>query len=129
MMFDGLDTDGRGDMRFARAGTADEDDVVGLVEEVAAMKLTDQRLVDLTAGEVEAVPSLLAEPAAAFRERNFRTMSASSTSPLNSVRRRLAICRPSALVSSIPPRAADPHMRVVDAMKLFGIVWLPRGMP
>lgn len=55
MMFDGLDTDGRGDMRLARAGTADEDDVVGVAEEVAAMKLTDQRLVDLTAGEVEAV--------------------------------------------------------------------------
>jgi hypothetical protein len=59
MMFDGLDTDGRGDMRLARAGTADQDDVVGLVEEVAAMKLADQRLVDLTAGEVEAVCSLV----------------------------------------------------------------------
>ena len=55
MMFDGLDTDGRGDMRLARAGTADQDNVVGVVQEVAAMKLTGQRLVDLTAGEVEAV--------------------------------------------------------------------------
>ena len=55
MMFDGLDTNRSGDMRLARAGTADQDDVVGVVEEVATMKLTDQRLVDLTAGEVEAV--------------------------------------------------------------------------
>ena len=46
---------GRGYMRLARAGTADENDIAGLIEEVATMTLTDQRLVDLTAGEVEAV--------------------------------------------------------------------------
>lgn len=42
-MINGLDTNCRGDMRFARAGTDDENDVVGLVEEVTAMKLTHQR--------------------------------------------------------------------------------------
>ena len=30
MMLDSLDTNGRGDMRFARAGAADQDDVVGV---------------------------------------------------------------------------------------------------
>jgi glutamate-1-semialdehyde 2,1-aminomutase len=54
-VLDGLDADGGGDGGLARAGPADQDDVVGTVHEVAAMKLTDQRLVDLAAGEVEAV--------------------------------------------------------------------------
>lgn len=55
VMLDGLDTDRCGDMRLARAGTTDQNDIVGVVEEVAAMKLLHERLVDLAAGEVEAV--------------------------------------------------------------------------
>lgn len=39
VMLDGLDTDRVGNMRLARAGTADQNDVVGVVEEVAAMEL------------------------------------------------------------------------------------------
>ena len=54
VMFDGLDADGRGEMRLPRAGAADQDDVVSVLQELAAMKLTGQRLVDLAAGEVEA---------------------------------------------------------------------------
>src|SRR5271155_1857649 len=54
MMFDGLDADRRGEMRLARAGAADQDDVVGVFQELAAMELTRERLVDLAAGEVEA---------------------------------------------------------------------------
>ncbi|KQS82507.1 hypothetical protein ASG58_03835 [Rhizobium sp. Leaf383] len=66
-MLDGLDTDRRGDVRLARAGTSDQDpmgdagstcrtrDGVGVVEEVAAMKLLHEGLVDLAAGEVEAI--------------------------------------------------------------------------
>ena len=35
VMFDGLDADGRGQMRFARAWAADQDDVVRVLEELA----------------------------------------------------------------------------------------------
>jgi hypothetical protein len=51
---DGLDADRSGEMRLARAGAADQDDIVGVSQEFAAMELTRERLVDLTAGEVEA---------------------------------------------------------------------------
>ena len=54
VMLDGLDADGRGDVRLARAGAADQDDIVGVLQELAAMQLADERLVDLAAGEVEA---------------------------------------------------------------------------
>ena len=54
MMLDGLDADRRGEMRLARAGAADQDDIVGVFQELAAMELTCERLVDLAAGEVEA---------------------------------------------------------------------------
>src|SRR5580693_8933062 len=54
MMLDGLDADRRGEMRLACAGTADQDDIVGVLQELAAMELTGERLVDLAAGEVEA---------------------------------------------------------------------------
>ena len=54
VMLDGLDADRGGEMRLARAGTADQDDVVGVFQELAAMKLANERLVDLAAGEVEA---------------------------------------------------------------------------
>ena len=39
---------------FPRAGAADEDDVVSVLQELAAMKLVYERLVDLAAREVEA---------------------------------------------------------------------------
>ncbi len=54
VMLDGVDADRGGDMRFAGAGAADEDNVVGVVEELTAMELTHKRLIDLAAGEVEA---------------------------------------------------------------------------
>ena len=54
VMLDGLDADRRGEVRLAGSGTADQDDVVGVLEELAAVELTRQRLVDLAAGEVEA---------------------------------------------------------------------------
>jgi hypothetical protein len=41
-------------MRLACAGAADQDDIVGVFQELAAMKLRCKRLVDLAAGEVEA---------------------------------------------------------------------------
>src|SRR6202453_1717513 len=47
MMLDGLDADRGGEMRLARAGTADQDDIVRILQELAAMKLTCERLVDL----------------------------------------------------------------------------------
>ena len=52
-MFDGLDADRGGEMRLASAGAADEDDIVGVFQELAAVELTGKRLVDLAAGEVE----------------------------------------------------------------------------
>ena len=54
VMLDGLDADRGGEMRLPRAGAADQDDIVGVFQELAAMKLTGERLVDLAAGEVEA---------------------------------------------------------------------------
>ena len=54
MMLDGLDADRRGEMRLACARSADQDDIVGVFQELAAMELTCERLVDLAAGEVEA---------------------------------------------------------------------------
>lgn len=55
VMLDSLDPDGCGDMGFAGAWTADQNDIVGVLEEVAAMELAHQCLVDATAGEVEAI--------------------------------------------------------------------------
>src|SRR3546814_6659938 len=54
MMLDGLDAQCRGDMGLAGARTADQHDIVGDVDKVAAVKLPDQRLIDLAAGKVEA---------------------------------------------------------------------------
>jgi hypothetical protein len=54
VMLDGLDADRRGERRLPRAGTADQDVIVGVFQELAAMELTCERLVDLAAGEVEA---------------------------------------------------------------------------
>ena len=54
MMFDGLDADSGGEMRLAGAGAADQDDIVSVFQELTAMDLTRERLVDLAAGEVEA---------------------------------------------------------------------------
>ena len=47
MVLDRLDADRGGEMRLARAGAADQDDVVGVFQELAAMELTRERLVDL----------------------------------------------------------------------------------
>ncbi len=55
VMLDGLRADGGGDAGFARAGTTDQHDVVGLVDEVAAMELAHERLIDLAGGKIEAV--------------------------------------------------------------------------
>jgi len=54
VMLDGLNADRRGEMRLARAGASDQDDVVSVLQELAFMELTNERLVDLAAGEVEA---------------------------------------------------------------------------
>ena len=50
VMLDGLDADRRGEMRLPRAGAADQDDVVSVLQELAAVKLVYERLVDLAAG-------------------------------------------------------------------------------
>ncbi len=47
VMLDRLDADRRGEMRFAGSRTADQDGVVGVLQELAAVKLADERLVDL----------------------------------------------------------------------------------
>src|SRR6202041_252514 len=54
VMLDGLDADRGGEMRLPRAGAADQDDIMGVIQELAAVELTRERLVDLAAGEVEA---------------------------------------------------------------------------
>jgi hypothetical protein len=54
VMLDGLDADRRGEMGLPRAGAADQDDIVGVFQELASVELAQQHLVDLAAGEVEA---------------------------------------------------------------------------
>jgi hypothetical protein len=54
VMLDRLDAKGGGDVGLARAGTADQHDIMRAIDEVAAMELADQRLVDLARREVEA---------------------------------------------------------------------------
>jgi len=54
MMFDSLHAKGCRDMGFASAGTTDQHDVLGTVHELAAMKLAQRGLTDLTGCEVEA---------------------------------------------------------------------------
>src|ERR1700735_5607469 len=54
VMLDGLDADRGGESRLPRAGPADQDDIMGVIQELAAVELTRERLVDLAAGEVEA---------------------------------------------------------------------------
>lgn len=53
-MFDGLHTERGGDMGLSGARTANQHDIVGNIDKVATVKLSDQRLVDLAAGKVEA---------------------------------------------------------------------------
>ena len=54
MMLNGLDANGCRQMRFPRARSADQDGVMRVLQELAAMELAHQGLVDLAAGEVEA---------------------------------------------------------------------------
>src|SRR3984885_3766785 len=54
VVLDGLDADRGGEMRLASAGAADQGDIMGVIQELAAVELTRERLVDLAAGEVEA---------------------------------------------------------------------------
>src|SRR4051794_37204434 len=54
VMLDGLDADGGGEMGFARAGATDEDNIVGVLQELATVKLAHERLVDLASGKVKA---------------------------------------------------------------------------
>ncbi len=54
-MLDSLDPDGRSDVGLPGARTANQNDIVGVLKEVAAMELAHQCLVDVTAGEVEAM--------------------------------------------------------------------------
>jgi len=54
VVLDGLDADRRGEMRLARAGAADQYDIVGVFQKLATTELAYKRLVDLAAGEVEA---------------------------------------------------------------------------
>ncbi len=55
MMLDGLHAEGRGNMCFACSGASDDHNIVGVINELAAMKLPHEYLVYLTAGEVKTV--------------------------------------------------------------------------
>jgi hypothetical protein len=53
VMLDGLDAESGRDVGLACARSADQDDVVGAVDELAPMQLADHGLVDLAGGEGE----------------------------------------------------------------------------
>ena len=54
VMLDRLDAERGGDVGLAGSGAADQHDIVGAIDELAAMQLADHGLVDLAGGEVEA---------------------------------------------------------------------------
>src|ERR1700729_2349840 len=66
MVLDRLDADRNGEMRLARAGAADQDDIMRVIQELAAVELTRERLVDLAAGEVEASKVAIVRKAGGF---------------------------------------------------------------
>src|SRR6476660_9710867 len=66
MVLDGLDADRGGEMCLACAGTADQDNIVGVFQELAAMELTCERLVDRAAGEVKAGKVAIVRKAVGF---------------------------------------------------------------
>ena len=53
VMLDGLDTERGGDVRLALAGSADQHNIVGAIDELAAVELADHGFVDLAGSEVE----------------------------------------------------------------------------
>ena len=55
MMLNSVNAEGGSNVGFACARAADEHDVVRLIDELAAMKLAHEGLVDLAADEVKAV--------------------------------------------------------------------------
>ena len=54
VLFDGLDAQGGGDVGFACARAANQNDVVSVFQDLAPMELANERFVDLAAGELEA---------------------------------------------------------------------------
>ncbi len=54
VVHDGLHADGGGEMRLAGAGPADEDGVMGVLDEVAAVQRFDERGIDGAVLELEA---------------------------------------------------------------------------
>jgi hypothetical protein len=54
-------------MCLARAGTADKNDVVRVLQELATVELANERLADLATGEVEAGKVTIAREARGFR--------------------------------------------------------------
>lgn len=67
MMLDGMHTYRGGDVGLARAGAANQHDVIGLINEVALVKLSHERLVDLAAGEVKAIEVAVSRKACRFK--------------------------------------------------------------
>src|ERR1700729_4048087 len=53
VVFDSLNADGRRKVGLARAGAANQNYIVGVLQELAAVKLADERLVDFATDEVE----------------------------------------------------------------------------
>lgn len=66
VVFNRLHTNSGGDMCLTRAGSANQNDIVCIIEKVAAMKLPDQCLVYLTACEVKAVEVAVGWKAGSF---------------------------------------------------------------
>ena len=53
-MLDRLDAQGSGHMALAGSGATNKHDIIGAIHKIAAVQLTDQGLVHLTGGKVEA---------------------------------------------------------------------------
>ena len=67
VMLDSLNADCRGEMRLARARTANQDGVMGVLQELAAMKLMNEGFIDLATGKIEACEVPIARKAGGFQ--------------------------------------------------------------
>jgi hypothetical protein len=105
VVLDRLDPDRNGEMRLARTGAADQDDIVGLFQELAAVELTRKRLVDLAAGEVEAGEIAIVREAGGLELIGRRSDLSVGRLGLQELRQDWRLRRPGSLVRSVrrPP--------------------------
>ena len=67
MVLDGLDADGGGQMRLACSWPANQDGVMSILQELAAVKLANEGFIDLATGKIEACEIPIVRKACGFK--------------------------------------------------------------